>query len=259
MLANIFPRTLAGLIRRTVPRHRVAATMLPLVPEKGCAPPSVFPGFELLQNHELQRAASFGAAKRRRQWLTGRLCAKLAARIFLPTPQAGDIDWQPQRITVVNAPSGRPFFTGELPTALQAADLSLSHSDDLALALVADTGCGIDIQHHRNALLRVREKFCRQSEEDILDDVFAEIHEIKRLTLLWSAKEAAKKALGRERMPGFLELLLTGCAPHADGWLLTLLVSAREFDRYPATITIVCELYEEYAIAVCLAGEAPRA
>ncbi len=261
MLCDIFPKTLAGLIGRTFPRHRFSTAMLPLITLENFAVEerNTAPRHRLLGAEELHRAASYRIAKRRNEWLTGRVCAKLAARRFLPAGSTEDTIFQPDCFTIANDTSGRPAFSGSLPQSLLDADLSISHGGGFAMALVADSRCGVDIQRPRETLLRVREKFCAVTEEELLGDTFCDLSEIQQLTLLWSAKEAAKKALGFERMPGFLEILLSGREPHADGWVLNFLISSREFDGYPSTISIACELYEEYAIAVCLTEESSRA
>jgi 4'-phosphopantetheinyl transferase EntD len=92
-------------------------------------------------------------------------------------------------------------------------------------------------------------------EEELLLHYLGDLSELQRLTLIWTAKEAAKKALSHSRMPGFLELILTEAEPHTGGWLVTFLVSSREYTRYPATVTVAAELYAGYGLALCLTGE----
>ena len=79
-----------------------------------------------------------------------------------------------------------------------------------------------------------------------------DLSELSHLTLIWAAKEAAKKALSTKRMPGFLELLLADVEPHMSGWIFNVLISSRNFRGYPTTATTAADLYDGFAIAACL-------
>lgn len=166
---------------------------------------------------------------------------------------------KPREISVTNRTDGRPSLSTSPPMAMPQPDLSISHGAEFGLALVADCWCGIDVQQSRESLYTVREKFCLQEEEELLQHSLGDLPELLVLTQLWTAKEAAKKALSSERMPGFLELILTKAEAHATGWVLEFLVSSRAFTKYPATINVAAELYEGYGLAVSLAAEVKNA
>lgn len=261
MFVNIFPKTLSGLLHQAYPRHRLQPVLLPLVSPaeyiRLCqtAPERAHP----INTDELEKAMSFRIDKRRDEWLTGRLCAKLAAMRYCNSHSNDENDIQLQHLVIDNTESGRPRLTGNLPPELLQADVSISHGAGYGLALVADSLCGADIQQQTDTLHKVREKFCTIEEQGIFLDTLPELTEIQHLSLLWSAKEAAKKTLSHQRMPGFMELILTVTEPHTNGWIFTFLISSREFDHYPRTITVAAELYQEYAIALCLNPEHPNA
>ncbi|WP_136807944.1 4'-phosphopantetheinyl transferase family protein [Desulfosediminicola flagellatus] len=260
MFVNIFPKTLLSLMKQTYPRHRFQAVMLPLIsPKEYTARAKDVPHHRhLITPEELAKANSFSIPKRRKEWLTGRICAKAAALMYhnlISTNTEPDLF----KISAENDDNGRPFLSGNLTEELQNADLSISHGADYGLALIADSICGTDIQAPKDTLTRVREKFCTQVEQELLQLQLPELNELQHLTLIWTAKEAAKKALSHKRMPGFLELILTTTEPHTTGWILTFLVSKKEHEAYPSTISVVTELYQTHAIALCLNHEVNHA
>jgi 4'-phosphopantetheinyl transferase EntD len=261
MFINNFPKSLLGLMHQTYPRHRFQAAMHALIsPEEylnrlHLVPPERY----ILTSTELACAQAFKLAKRQNEWLTGRICAKLAAIQYHNNDSTTNVTLQPQQIAIANTESGRPYLSGTLPSVLENVDISISHGAAHGLALAADCHCGVDIQQPQDTLIRVREKLCAHEEEELLQAILPELTELQHLTLLWSAKEAAKKTLSHLRMPGFLEVILTSVEPHAHGWVIGFLVSSRSFEKYPSTINVVAELYESYAIALCLNDEASHA
>lgn len=249
------------MAKQTFPRHRIQPVMLPITsPQKYLHLASVTPGERhILSDMDLAKAKAFPIAKRQEEWLTARLSAKMAMLQYQATFTCDLPSLSPKEITITNDPTGRPGFSGALTPELRNTDLSLSHGAGFGLALVADSRCGIDIQEPRDSMTRVRDKFCTPEEEELLRQPFNEIPARQHLTLLWTAKEAAKKALSHTRMPGFLELILTELEPHAAGWSIQFLISSRQFNGYPTTITVVAELYEPYSLALCLSREAINA
>lgn len=257
IFVNDFPKSLLGLMRRAFPRHRFQPVMHALISSAEYAHLTRTIPVERhgLSPDELKIAGSYTLKKRQDEWLTGRICAKMAVLQYHNATAATLSALSPSQILVSNRDTGRPYLEGVLTPELEKADLSLSHGAGYGLALVADTWCGVDIEEPRQSLLKVREKFCMVEEEELLQHYLGELSELQRLTLIWTAKEAVKKALSHERMPGFLELILSEAEPHTGGWLITFLVSSREFTRYPATVAVTAELYEGYGLALCLTGE----
>ena len=205
-----------------------------------------------LNDLEQAALAAFKLPKRRAQWLTGRLCAKQAVICYcrehlpqLPLPAAN-------LIHIRNSPSGRPFLDCGRAD-LNCLDISISHSGQYAIALVASGPCGVDIQRDSESLLRIRDHFCLEGETDILQHCLPDLDHGQCLTLLWTAKEAAKKALSLGKMPGFLTLLLTRCRLGEDG-LIILSLQQRDPDS-PASsldLSILATRYHDYGISLTL-------
>jgi Phosphopantetheinyl transferase len=144
----------------------------------------------LLSSAENKLFRQFRIAKRRLEWLGGRLAAKCCLHQLLS-----------------RAPSSLPFHqysilpnTHGAPRLEWAAGrpdmvLSISHSCGYAAALAcqAENGnCGIDIQYLTPTLAKVAEQFTRKEELDLIDPLTAPL---TRLGLIWTAKEAVKKCL----------------------------------------------------------------
>ncbi len=256
MFVNIFPKTLRSLMLQTYPRHLFQMVMYPLISpdEYASRALSVDQGRHLLTEEELSTARSFKIAKRQNEWLTGRICAK-AATLMQHNTISPLIELDLAKIYIENTQSGRPRLRGELTPDLQKADISISHGAGYGIGFISDTRCGIDLQAPQDTLIRVRDKFCTAEEQELLQIHLPELKEIQHLTLIWTAKEAAKKTLSHRRMPGFLELILTTIEPHTSGWIINFLVSSREYEKYPATISVVSELYENFSIALCICEE----
>ncbi len=206
----------------------------------------------LLHPVEIARFNEYRYAKRRAEYLTGRICAKLALALFW-TPRGNDRPPVPAEVEIVNSATGRPRvnIAGWGPEALP--HISISHGGEYGAAIAAAMPCGIDIQEHKEALLRVRDRYCTAGEFRLLRESLVGRESLAALALLWAAKEAAKKALGFWRMPGFHELELTSpVIPAGDCHLLTLAVKVVETDwRMPATVRIVAVRLADYSLAIC--------
>jgi phosphopantetheinyl transferase len=261
MFLNIFPKSLNLLIQQTYRRHRFQTAMLPIVPlnEYTAKETSVPPERKALNESELKKAASLHAAKRQGEWLTGRLAVKMAAMHFLPDTPLAQYQVAPHQLSVHNDDSGRPYLAGDLPAELEKTEISLSHGNGYAAAIIGNSPCGIDIESNRESLKKVRDKFCTVEEEDTLLQQLGDLSGLQQLTILWTAKEAIKKSLSHLHMPGFLDLMLTGMEPHTTGWVLNFVISSRNFDKFPPTISVVSELYQGFGISVCIMEERTHA
>ncbi|MDX1582189.1 MAG: hypothetical protein R3338_01190 [Thermoanaerobaculia bacterium] len=133
---------------------------------------------------ELAEAEKIRNDRRRAEWMLGRVAAKRLAidRGFCAEPQECSVPSRGIRPTLVL--HGRP---SEL-------NLSLSHSGEIAAAIISERLVGIDVQKRRTIPARSTKFFLRDDESDLAidpDDVI--------LLDLWSAKEAALKASGVSR------------------------------------------------------------
>ena len=171
-----------------------------------------------LVDSELARYHGFTFPKRRREWLGGRMAAKLAlCKLAVPGHQlSGEPDWRSW--WVENSASGQPLAHREMESSGQAPAISISHSGDWAVAMAcAGVACGIDIQQISDQTIRLRDRFCAAQERRRLAPA-GDLAEATRLTLLWAAKEAVRKADPYGNPAGFSQIRLTevaGCGPAA--------------------------------------------
>ena len=142
---------------------------------------------EWLSEAEWPFFAALRVAKRRREWLAGRIASKrILCRI---TGDPGDC----RRITVLNDAARAPFFADHPELVL-----SISHSHDFAVAAVAPGRIGIDLEkvdHREEALIR---SFFTSAEQGYLNalDGGSE-NRSAAVTELWARKEAVAKYLRR--------------------------------------------------------------
>lgn len=174
-----------------------------------------------LAPEERERFLAFTYEKRRAEWLGGRLTAKAAAQGFGPLP-SGEVEWQRWRIR--QNPQGKPFIHSAPPLRGRDPAISISHSGGLAVAMAVDsTACGIDLQKITPALERVRERFATGEELALIGQApgLERCSSLARLALLWTAKEAYRKAKERTPLLGFLEMRLRGIeASGGPGFIL---------------------------------------
>ncbi|MCI5126525.1 MAG: 4'-phosphopantetheinyl transferase superfamily protein, partial [Candidatus Electrothrix sp. AR5] len=145
----------------------------------------------------------FKYMKRKKEWLGGRIAAK-AALLALASHHAADQDLR--SITILPNKHGRPI-TEELPACLanqrSGPIISISHSDCFAVAMAkkasrvregSRASCGVDLQKISTKLAGLTTHFATDAELQLLAQQ-ADCDEDTRLTMLWTAKEALKKAL----------------------------------------------------------------
>ncbi|NVI88203.1 4'-phosphopantetheinyl transferase superfamily protein [Actinomadura sp. BRA 177] len=142
---------------------------------------------------EGDRAATFRSARRRTEWLAGRLAAKHAVRAHTGARRAT----RAIRVAAVESGprAGKPFVDAPV-------GIGISHSGGLAVAVCGPRPVGIDLELDRvlsPALVRVLRS----------DGVLAEMSP----TLRWACKEAVLKSFGFGLRIGFREVALTGWRP----------------------------------------------
>ncbi len=146
----------------------------------------------LLSPEELKLFAAFSYPKRQIEWLGGRLATKLAV-FFL----RGD-KIRPDRIadiSILPRDNGSPeLHCSTVRDPLPC--ISISHSGKYAVGMAAYTkACGVDIQKITPQTVKVASRFTEPVELDLLAGRMPELSKTEQLSLLWSAKEALKKAL----------------------------------------------------------------
>ncbi len=250
---NLFPTTLFQIVRATWNPPCVIPHMADLESFTNClpwgSPSNPYRGW--LNPQEKERLSSFKHSKRQKEWLAGRICAKAAILNYYQTHLPQQLELSKKRIQITNLESGRPAFLHEQDADLLCKpDISISHSKNYAMAFAARTCCGIDIQHSTEKVLRVKKRFCHDSEEHLLLNLDIKASPALHLTLLWAAKEATIKAVSTSGIPGFLDLKLTGIQKHVQGWLFTFFQNKKQ--ATPAIINVVVGRFEDYGIGICL-------
>ncbi|BCL59446.1 hypothetical protein DGMP_01390 [Desulfomarina profundi] len=161
-----------------------------------------------LHENELARLDSYRLTKRRREYLTGRICAKEAVLIYLHACNLPPVS--ADKIEIVNRENGHPAALLHPLPHLAAPHISISHSKEMATAIASPCPCGIDLQKIEKKLLKVKKRFCSESELGRLAEIAKE-NELNTLALLWCAKEAIQKRFGHNTMLGFSEIHLQQC------------------------------------------------
>jgi 4'-phosphopantetheinyl transferase EntD len=206
-----------------------------------------------LSAEERQQLHQYTLAKRRSEWLAGRICAKAAIADFFRTHCRGLKIPVFAEMTIVNSDTGRPcaILAGgkRLP---EGPDISISHSGSLALALAAQTCCGVDIQKTSKKLIRVKERFCTDQEERLLFSEAWKNDQLMPLALLWAAKEAAKKALSMAAMPGFLDLVLACIEKMGHDEFLFIFRNQHRHACLPLEIQVAVACFQTYALGICI-------
>jgi 4'-phosphopantetheinyl transferase EntD len=255
---NLFPVNLRQAVTTHISEQTAGFILLKMLDMDGGQGPISLdnPAAGLLHPGEKAAAGAYRLSKRRSEYITGRICAKLALERFWAGQGCRPA---PATVEIANAASGRPLVNcPPLPEFANRPppEISISHCGTYGAALATQTPGGIDLQEQKDTLFRVREKYCGVDENQVLQACLPEEAPLARLTLLWTAKEAAKKALSYWRMPGFLDLKLTLAAPRATGcFALVLSVRGFETHRLPEKITVLATTFDHYGLAVCILQE----
>lgn len=123
-----------------------------------------------LSNDENQKLAERKSKAHRLEFLSSRAC--LSA-----------LGVAPQQLLFHN--NGAPYLNNK-------RFCSISHTTQYATAAISDQSIGIDVETHRDRIIRVAPKFMHIEESFVLQ----EENKIQLLTRLWTAKEAVYKAFG---------------------------------------------------------------
>jgi len=151
------------------------------------------PTNDWLSTGEANHLKTLRFTKRRTDWLLGRWTAKRAIAAYLHQPPLCEFL---ASIEIRPASSGAPeawFNETAIPVTI-----SISHSDSTALCAVASRGvalgCDIEIAEPRSECF-LTDYFTK--EEQALVEATAANHRSVLVTLLWSGKESALKALAK--------------------------------------------------------------
>ena len=206
-----------------------------------------------LHEDEMTRLAKFPYKKRHREWLGGRLCAKQALSTYLDQQPTSSCLHERHQFKIVATETGRPFFDQLEGMDLSLPAISISHSNDFAAAMTSRVHCGIDIQYTAENLHRVKERFCTQEEERLLQQLLSHFSSLLQLTFLWSGKEAVKKMLSPYGIPGFHELHLHEIKQLGQSCAT---MSFIKNDNFLSIFEVAVGIYDtHYALALCCQQE----
>lgn len=259
-LNNLFPATIALGASKLFGDQIMQPVLLGLLtaPAPVAGSPHAdadIPFRHMLHPREAALLDGYRFTKRRSEFLTGRICAKMAIQGFLHLGKTPAVV-EPADIEIAGTADGRPNVSGHAACAeTLKMDISISHSGDYGTALATKSKCGIDLQLRQASLLRVQEKYCSADENKVLASLLPDHDPLTRLALLWSAKEAAQKALSYWHMPGFLDLLVTKITSVRGVVVFYLHIRPAGNRHLPEEVSVVAGLFGEYALAICLVDE----
>lgn len=203
----------------------------------------------IIDAEEGYRLQSFSLAKRRVEWLAGRLTAKAALQHHCSVRQPEKRQVFPARFTIGNDRHGRPFVARGASLCSQQPFLSISHSRALAAAMVACVPCGLDLQVMDSRLERLQERFASPAEVALGHGCAPLVW----LAMLWAAKEAVKKCHYHDQ-PTFMERIRVVARTDCASGPRPVILSCRLSDR-PGVAQVRVSVCGDYALAVSLGGE----
>ncbi|MCB2181625.1 MAG: 4'-phosphopantetheinyl transferase superfamily protein [Desulfobulbaceae bacterium] len=177
-------------------------------------------GNHFLCRKEREKLLEFRYPKRKIEWLGGRIAAKYAGLMHCDAKRINKEDWQSlnwHEKEIVADERGKPFFYGAAEEIKNAPQISISHSKGIAVGLAARTKCGVDIQQITSALERIQTRFITEEEREKVEEMSQSLGVQNALSLLWSAKEAVKKAQSCDVLPGFMDITLCGWEKQGQG------------------------------------------
>lgn len=199
---------------------------------------------------EQERLAAFTFAKRHLEWLGGRIAAKHATLALLANSASPPSTYQD--LVVETHASGRPFLRWRADTRASLPEISISHSGNYAGALaVPGQNCGLDLQRITPKVLKIRDRFASNAELALLLALPLALAEATALTLLWSAKEAFRKAIPCQPLAGFSDITLLSLAGNPQGGMIGHFACPR---LTPAPLPAFLFVRADYAAVITVVG-----
>jgi 4'-phosphopantetheinyl transferase EntD len=150
-----------------------------------------------LTMEEYARYRQFAGKPRAIEWLMGRLVAKDAVRAF-HARNGADEYLHPASFALEADDSGKPYVVG---IEGETIHVSLAHKDRYAIAVASTFPVGIDLEKMEPRQKGFAQMILNEEEKPFLQDLSEKLGEDVALTLLFSAKEAASKAIGTGLRP----------------------------------------------------------
>jgi len=250
MFTDIFPVPLSEILSKIFDPTPFSPAIISMIP----AADEIEFGF--LCPGEYAQLQKYRLPKRRSEFLSGRLCAKLAASRYLQ--ESLRIRPGMEEIEICNNNNGRPFLCLQPEQSFAVPEISISHSSGYAAAIAAQHRCGIDIQKQEKSLIKVQEKYCTDREYTLLQKSIKDGDKLRRLALLWSAKEAIQKTFSIEKgVISFSSIRLQRGEETAGGCTIFSFLLPHESSQSTKgnIIKVAAATLADYAVAVSISGE----
>jgi len=149
---------------------------------------------EQLTAEEIKQYRSLTHAKRRSEWLAGRVAAKGAVRIYLDKQAPPACAFK-----IEGLPNCYPYVAMDIKEYVASLPhISISHSGDIVVASAAQgPGVGIDAEEIAESILEIANEFCTGEELELIV-TFCGFTKVIALTSIWVIKEASCKAIEAE-------------------------------------------------------------
>jgi len=142
----------------------------------------------LLSDPEYSLYCGLKIDKRRSEWLAGRIAAKKA---YFQHSDTSFANLESSQVSVLYQPSRAPYLVN-----YPDLNVSISHSHDYSVAVIASSNIGIDIEKIEPRPPSLARRFFSKAEYDHLEDVCFSSSDIDvQITRFWSRKEAVSKHL----------------------------------------------------------------
>ncbi len=195
-----------------------------------------------LSKEEALYFSRFKYAKRKKEWLGGRLAAKHCLTELLGSMGRKGPEYR--RISILPDRHGRPqLHTSKARPPL--ISLSISHSHQYCTAMASTyRNCGIDIQKITPQISKVQDKFTNQKEMMLHPD---NNDNLTDLTLIWAAKESLKKSMRATQPSIFTGITLEEI--HHDPLQKLWTIRSRMTTKNHAKQQAKAFLFKDYVIA----------
>lgn len=140
----------------------------------------------ILNDDEFEIFKKFKIKKRKTEWLSGRIAGKNAFTSYISSLRCTN---RVSNISILNNQARAPYIVN-----YPELYLSISHSYEYAVAVIAPFKIGIDIEKIEPRPDSLAHYFCSQEEQALLKKDSTRKDEL--LTFFWSRKEAVSKFLG---------------------------------------------------------------
>ncbi len=171
-------------------------------------------GLAWLSAYEIRRLEGMRFPKRRSEWLRGRAAAKSLLCACLDDLR----EVEPARLSIQNDPDGAPILL--LDGQKHRLSLSISHRDGLAFCAVCEAdgvSLGADVERVERRSAAFAGDYFTPAELESMGSLFDGGYE-RMVTLIWSAKEAALKALGKGLRLDTRSVEIRGIRAAESGW-----------------------------------------